>query len=729
MKRMGRMGLLAAIAAFCVVQVQAEEFPFNDPALSMEDRIEDLISRMTVEEKIEQLRYAAPAIERLDIPSYNWWNECLHGVARNGRATVFPQAIGMAATFDEDLIKRIGAAIAVEARAKYNACSAQDYRERYQGLTFWTPNINIFRDPRWGRGMETYGEDPFLTSLLGVSFVEGLQGDNPDYLMAAGCAKHYAVHSGPEDVRHSFDAEVTAKDLWETYLPAFEALVVDGKVEGIMGAYNRVNGDPACASEYLIQDVLRDQWGFEGYFTSDCGAIEDFYVGHGIVDTAEEAAAMALKAGCNLECGDVYKVLPQALAQGLITEEDLDRNLRELLPTRFRLGLFDPSEMVPFSSITSEVIGCDEHRELSREAAVKSLVLLKNDNVLPMRKDYKKVYVTGPTATQIDVLLGNYFGVNENLTTILAGITGRVSPHTTVEYRPGSLMDRPNANPMDWFSNPATESEVTVACLGIYPLMEGEEGGAIASSTKGDRMDLNLPENQLTFLRTIREKADKLVVVITGGSPSTCEEVIELADAVIWVWYPGQEGGLAVADVLFGDAVPSGRLPITFPKSLDDLPLFEDYSMEGRTYRYMTKEPLFPFGFGLSYTQFKYSNLRLNTESVEAGKSTVMATVTVSNTGSVAAEEVVQLYLTVENAPKPAPLYSLRGVQRIKLNPGERKTVQFEITPEMMSVVDAEGKQGMVEGPIKVIIGGCSPVECAVDLGAPQPVTASFIVE
>ncbi len=721
--------MLAAIAAFCVVQVQAESFPFNDPALSIEDRIEDLISRLTVEEKIEQLRYAAPAIERLDIPAYNWWNECLHGVARNGRATVFPQAIGMAASFDEDMIKRIGEAIAVEARAKYNACSAQGYRERYQGLTFWTPNINIFRDPRWGRGMETYGEDPFLTSLLGVSFVEGLQGDNPDYLMAAGCAKHYAVHSGPEDVRHSFDAEVTAKDLWETYLPAFEALVVDGKVEGVMGAYNRVNGEAACASEYLIQDILRDQWNFDCYFTSDCGAIEDLYLGHKLVETAEEAAAMALKAGCNLECGDVYKVLPEAFAKGLITEEDLDRNLRELLPTRFRLGLFDPPERVPFSKITSEVIGCDEHRELSREAAVKSIVLLKNDNVLPMRKDYKKVYVTGPTATHVDVLLGNYFGVNEDMATILEGVVGKVSSHTTVEYRAGSLLDRDNANPIDWFSNPATESEVTVACVGIAPTLEGEEGGAIASPTKGDRMDLNLPENQMTFLRTIRPKAKKLVVVITGGSPVTCPEVMELADAVLWVWYPGQEGGNAVADVLFGDAVPSGRLPITFPKSLDDLPPFEDYDMEGRTYRYMTKEPMFPFGFGLSYTQFKYSNLRLNTQSVESGKSAVMATVTIANTGSVAAEEVAQLYLTVENAPKPAPLYSLKGVKRVKLNPGERMTVRFEITPDMMSVVDAEGKQGVVEGPIKVIIGGCSPVECAVDLGAPQPVTASFIVE
>lgn len=727
MRIMSQLFCVAVVAVY-VVQAGAEPYPFNDPNLPLEERVDDLISRMTLEEKMDQLRYDTSAIDRLNIPAYNWWNECLHGVARNGRATVFPQAIGLAATFDPDLIGQIGSAIALEGRAKYNACSAEDYRGRYQGLTFWTPNINIFRDPRWGRGMETYGEDPYLTALMGVRFVKGLQGNDPTYVMAAGCAKHFAVHSGPEGLRHEFDAVVSSKDLWETYLPAFEALVVDAKVEGIMGAYNCVNGVPCCAHPYLMQEVLRGSWGFDGYYVSDCGAIEDFHAGHRLVDTSEQAAAMALKTGCNLNCGETYRILLSALEQGLISETDIDRNLRELLPTRFRLGLFDPPERVPFSSISSEVIGCDEHRQLSYEAAVKSLVLLKNDGVLPMKKDPRKVYVTGPTATHVEALLANYFGVHEELTTILEGITGKVSPHTTVEYRPGAQLYQPNANPIDWYTNPAAESEVTVACLGISPLLEGEEGGAIASETKGDRMDLNLPPNQIEFLKKIREKANKLVVVITGGSPVTCQEVLDMADAVLWVWYPGQEGGKAVADVLFGDAVPSGRLPVTFPKSVDDLPAYEDYDMVGRTYRYMTKEPLFPFGFGLSYTRFEYSDLNLSADSVETGRP-VTASVTISNRGEVAAEEVAQLYLTVENAPAPAPLYSLRGVQRVQLDPGEEKTVEFEITAELMQVVDQAGSRNIVPGNIKVIIGGSSPSERSTAMGAARPVSASFVVD
>ena len=411
---------------------QEMKYPFQDPGLSIEERAEDLISRLTLEEKVGQLMYGAPAIERLGIPAYNWWNECLHGVARNGRATIFPQAIGMAATFDTDLMQRVGEAISDEARAKYNVSVANGFRRQYQGLTFWTPNVNLFRDPRWGRGQETYGEDPYLTSRIGVAFVKGLQGDHPKYLKSAAMAKHYAVHSGPEGLRHEFDAKVSMKDLWETYLPAFEALVTEARVEGVMGAYNRTNGDPCCAHPYLMQEVLREKWGFKGYFTSDCWALVDFYSGHKIVKTAPEAAALALNFGCNLNCGSTYPELLKSIEQGLTTEDMVDQNLKELLPTRFRLGLFDPPGTVPFDQIGPEVIACEEHLKLSREAAAKSIVLLKNNGVLPLKKDIGSLFVTGPTAAHAQALLANYYGLSDDLRTILEGIMGKTSPQTSV---------------------------------------------------------------------------------------------------------------------------------------------------------------------------------------------------------------------------------------------------------------------------------------------------------
>ena len=496
---------------------QKYEHKFQDPELSNAERAEDLISKLTLEEKVGQLMYGAPAIERLNIPQYNWWNECLHGVARNGRATVFPQAIGLGATFDTGLILRIGQAISMEARAKYNASVANNQRERYQGLTFWTPNVNIFRDPRWGRGQETYGEDPYLTSRIGVSFVKGLQGDHPKYLQAAGMAKHYAVHNGPERLRHEFDAVTSMKDLWETYLPAFEALVTEAHVEGVMGAYNRTNGFPCCAHPYLMQEVLRKKWGFKGYFVSDCWAIVDFYEGHKVVDTPAEAAAMALNAGTNLNCGSTYPELVNAVKQGLTTEAEIDKNLRELLPTRFKLGLFDPPGLVPFDTIGVSWIRKAEHVALSLEAAEKSLVLLKNvNNTLPIAPGVKSIFVTGPTAAHVQALLANYYGVSEDLKTILEGVVANASPHTSVKYRQGALLDEPNRNPQDWFSGVAAESDVTIACLGISQLMEGEEGESILSNHFGDREDIGLPQNQIDFLKKIRANAKKLVVVLTG---------------------------------------------------------------------------------------------------------------------------------------------------------------------------------------------------------------------
>ncbi len=718
------VGLLSALGWSAEYQ-----YPFQNPSLPEAQRVADLIGRMTPEEKMGQLMWNAPAIERLGIPAYNWWNECLHGVARNGRATIFPQAIGMAATFDTDLMQQIGSAIGVEGRAKFNACSAQGYRGQYQGLTFWTPNINIFRDPRWGRGQETYGEDPFLTGQMAGAFVRGLQGDNPRYLQAAGCAKHYAVHSGPEGLRHEFDAVVSPRDLWDTYLPAFETLVTEARVQGVMGAYNRTNGHPCCAHPYLMHEVLRVQWGFDGYFTSDCWAINDFFQGHKIVKTAAESAATALLAGCNLNCGDAYRALPQALKDGLITEKDVDMNLADLLPIRFRLGLFDPPDRVPFNQIGPDKIGCEAHVRLAHEAAVKSLVLLKNtQNTLPIAKDLRQVYVCGPLATDLDSLLANYYGQNENMVTILEGIVGKVSPHTSVQYRQGALLDRPNINPIDWFSGVAAESDITIACLGINSLLEGEEGESIASPDKGDRFNIDLPQNQIDFLKKIRRNAKKLVVILTTGSPVVCPELYDLADALLLVWYPGQQGGQAVADVLFGDAVPSGRLPITFPRSLADLPLYEDYAMAGRTYRYMTKEPMYPFGFGLSYTQFAYSNIKLSRQSISSGQS-VTITATITNTGQTAGEEVAQLYITDLQASVPVPQYALKGMQRLALKPGQKSQVSFEITPKLLQIVDNDGQRILEPGRFQVTIASSCPSPRSLALGAAKPVSTELEVK
>ena len=712
--------MLLVILLISSAAAQSIEYPFQNPQLSTAERIDDLVSRLTLEEKVNQLLYNAPAIPRLDIPAYNWWSECLHGVARNGRATVFPQAIGLAATFDTDLMHRIGAVIATEGRAKYNACSARGYRGQYQGLTFWSPNVNIFRDPRWGRGQETYGEDPYLSSRIGVAFVNGLQGDHPDYVKAAGCAKHYVVHSGPEGLRHEFDAKVSPKDLWETYMPAFEALVTEAKVEGVMGAYNRTNGEPCCAHPYLMQKVLRDKWKFDGYFTSDCWAIKDFYQGHNIVETPPQAAALALKMGCNLNCGDTYPHIIAAIEEGLVSEKHVDKNLKELLGTRFRLGLFDPPGTVPFDTISTDVIGCARHKALSLEAAQKSVVLLKNKgDLLPLKKDLRKVFITGPLAADASALLGNYYGLSDDMITIVEGITGEMADYSAIQYRQGSLLDRPNVNPIDWYSSVAGNSNVTIACVGINRLLEGEEGESIASPGKGDRFDITLPDNQINLLKKLRAKTDSLVVVLTGGSPFACPEVYDLADALIFNWYSGEQGGQAVADIIFGDAVPSGRLPLTFPLSLDDLPPYEDYGMVGRTYRYMDVDPLFPFGFGLSYTTFAYSDISLDQPSVQAGES-VTASITVTNTGNMAGEEVVQLYIRDNQASVRVPNSSLKGFKRISLKPGESKTVSFNVTQDLLELVNVQGERVLESGDFTVFIGGTSPLQRSLELGAAE---------
>ena len=592
---------------------QANVPVYENYSLPIDERVDDLISRMNIEEKASQMMDAASALPKLNVPQYGWWSEALHGVARAGKATVFPQAIGMAATFDPELIKEVSTAISDEGRAMYNVAVKRGFHEICQGLTFWSPNINIFRDPRWGRGHETYGEDPFLTGAIGKAFVQGMQGDDPKYLKTAACAKHYAVHSGPEGLRHEFNAVVSDKDLYETYLPAFKTLV-DANVEAVMCAYNRTDDEPCCGSNRLLTRILRNDWGFKGHVVSDCGALANIHGDHHFTKTEEETVALAIKNQVNLNCGDTYKAIPSAVKQGLVTEAEVDQALHKLLKTRFKLGMFDPEGVNPYSKLGQEAVHSEAHKQLARKVAQKSIVMLKNNGTLPIANDCKYVFVTGPMAGNVDVLMSNYYGVSDDMTTILEGITGKIAPGSKIGYRYGILPDRENLNPMDWSTGMAGDAEVTVAVLGVSPMNEGEEGEAIASADKGDRLDSRLPESQLNYLRKLRKAAGnkKIVVVLTGGSAITSPEIEELADAILFVWYPGEQGGNAVADVLFGDANPSGRLPITFPKSINDLPAFEDYSMVGRTYRYMEKEPLFPFGFGLSYTKFTYSNLKLS---------------------------------------------------------------------------------------------------------------------
>ena len=702
---------------------------WKDPNKPADERIADLISRMTVEEKVSQLMNGSVAIDRLGIPTYDWWSEALHGVARSGRATVFPQAIGIGATFDEDLVLRIATAISDEARAKYNIAQQIGNRGRYAGLSFWSPNVNIFRDPRWGRGQETYGEDPYLTSHLGVAFVKGMQGDNPRYLKTAACAKHFAVHSGPEALRHEFNAAPPKKDFFETYLPAFKALVQEANVEAVMCAYNRVYDDPCCGSNLLLQTILRKNWGFKGHILSDCWAIHDFNGGHKVTSNVVESAARALNSGVNLNCGDEYSNLLEAYKKGLVTEKQIDENLSMLLRTRFKLGLFDPPGSVPYENIGPEVIGSPKNRQLAREAAIKSIVMLKNKSVLPLKKNIKKLYVLGPYATNQEILLGNYYGISENLTTILEGIAGKVSPGTTIEYKMGTLADRENANPIDWTTGEAHGSDAIVAVFGISGLLEGEEGESIASPTKGDRLQLGIPEGQLNYLKKLRAAGSKpIILVLTGGSPICTPELEELADAILFVWYPGQEGGSAVADIIFGDANPSGRLPITFPKSETQLPPFDDYAMTGRTYRYMTEKPLFPFGFGLSYTTFKYSDLKLSNKLISKGES-INVEATIRNGGKFSGDEVVQLYLSDLKASVRVPLFSLKGIKRVSLKPGEATTVSFTIKPEDMMLVDNDGNSILEAGAFKIYVGAAAPLDRSRDLGTIKPLEATFTVK
>ncbi len=690
---------------------------FRDTSQPVNVRVNDLIHKLSLQQKVGQMMHTSPAIPELNIPAYNWWSEGLHGVGRSGIATIFPQAIGMAATFDDDLLLRVSSSISDEARAMYNAAVAKGYYQHYGGLTFWTPNINIFRDPRWGRGQETYGEDPYLTSRMGVAFVKGLQGNDPNYLKVAACAKHFAVHSGPERLRHEFNAVASPKDLRETYLPAFKALV-NANVEAVMCAYNRTNGEPCCSNNFLLSQVLRKEWNFQGHILSDCWAIADFYQGHKIVATQAEAAALAVKSGVSLNCGDEYPGLIEAVKKGLIDEKQIDDALAILLRTRFKLGMFDPKEKNPYNSISTEVINSDAHRQLARETSVKSIVMLKNNGALPLKNNLSKYFITGPNAASVDAMIGNYYGVNPRIVTVLEGISGAIETGSQMEYRPGTLLDRENMNPIDWTTSTAKISDATIVVMGITGLLEGEEGESIASPSFGDRLDYNIPKNQVEFLKKLRQGNTKpIIAVVTGGSPMNLAEVHELADAVLLVWYGGEEGGNAVADVIFGKASPSGRLPITFPKSLSQLPPYEDYSMIGRTYRYMKEEPLYPFGFGLSYAKFTYSGIKLSTPSIKKGQS-VDVEVTLTNAGHAEGEEVAQLYITNTSTTVRTPLYSLKGFKRMKLKPSASETVKFTITPEMLTLVNEKGESVLESGNFKISVGGSLPGSRSEALGA-----------
>ena len=708
---------------------QKPVLPYLNPDLPMDQRVDDLIGRMTLEEKASQMVDAASDLPQLNVPKYGWWSEALHGVARAGKATIFPQAIGMAATFDSELIFEVSSAISDEGRAMYNAAVKRGFHTICQGLTFWSPNVNIFRDPRWGRGHETYGEDPFLTGTIGTAFVKGMQGDNPKYLKTSACAKHYAVHSGPEGLRHEFNAVVSDKDLYETYLPAFKALV-DAHVESVMCAYNRTDDEPCCGSNRLLTRILRNDWGFTGHVVSDCGALANINGDHHFTASAEQTVALAIQNQVNLNCGDTYKAIPSAVKQGLITENEVNKVLHGLLKTRFKLGMFDPEGPNPYNTIGSEVIHSEAHKQLARKVAQKSVVLLKNNGALPIAKNCPSVFVTGPMAGNIDVLIGNYYGISDDMSTILEGIAGKIADGSKIGYRYGILPDRNNLNPMDWSTGMAADADVTIAVLGVSPMNEGEEGEAIASPDKGDRLDTRLPESQLNYLRKLRQAAGnkKIVVVLTGGSAITSPEIEGLADAILFVWYPGEQGGRAVADVLFGDANPSGRLPITFPKSINDLPAFENYSMVGSTYRYMEKEPLFPFGFGLSYTKFSYSDLKLSATKIKKGES-VTASFKITNTGKISGEEVAQLYIKDLNANFRVPIQSLKGIKKVSLEPGASQEISFLITPELMSSVDETGKSQIGKGDILLTIGGASPGQRSIELGSATFLNETFTVK
>ncbi len=764
--------MLAVLSAVSL-RAQAPEFPFRDPSLPQEQRIDDLLSRLTLQEKIDMMQNGSKGVERLGLPDYNWWNEALHGVARAGVATVFPQAIGMAATFDPEEHLRTFTTISDEARAKYNEAIRNGEHRQYYGLSFWTPNINIFRDPRWGRGQETYGEDPYLTSVMGMAAVNGLQGDNPDYYKSHACAKHYAVHSGPESLRHSFNAVVSLRDLWETYLPAFKALVTEADVREVMGAYNRYDGEPCCSNDALLVDILRDRWNYQGMVVSDCGAISDFYRkgAHETHADAPSASADAVITGTDVECGSSYKTLTEAVEKGFITEADIDIAMRRIIRGWIELGMLDYADLTPWKDIPYSIVASKEHAKQALDVARKSMVLLKNDGVLPLKPgSVKKIAVLGPNAADSTMMLGNYNGDPTHVVTILDGIKAAY-PNAEVTYergcdlvegfvavprapragmnmaaqrqqggqgaqsqgntawmgipaqgapqqqdqpRPRVVIPQPiisdNYTPdaLEALASRAAESDVIIFVGGISPAVEGEELRlSLEGFAGGDRERIELPEIQSRVLKALHATGKPVIFVLCTGSAIALEQNESDYDALITAWYGGQEGGTAVADVISGAFNPSGRLPITFYKSTAQLPDFLDYSMKGRTYRYMTEDPLYPFGFGLSYTDYYFSKPVLSSNTVRNG-STVRVRVNVLNGGQMDGSEAVQVYVKRLGDPN-APVKALKGLKMVNIKAGETKTVDIDLPASAFEYYDSVA-DGLVckSGSYQILVGGSS---------------------
>lgn len=705
---------------------------YKDTSLSFEERADDLVRRMTLEEKISQMIYSSSAIPRLGIPEYNWWNECLHGVARAGVATMFPQAIGMAASFDDELLHEVACAISDEARAKHHEFAKHEDRGIFKGLTMWSPNINIFRDPRWGRGHETYGEDPCLTAKLGKAFVKGLQGRDKKYLKTVATVKHYAVHSGPESERHRFDAKASIKDMRETYLPAFKECVKDAGAYSVMGAYNRTNGEACCASKQLMDVLLRGEWGFQGFYVSDCGAVDDFHEHHRITKDGEESAALAVFAGCDLNCGKTFERLLEAVKRGLIQEKRIDISVKRLMLARLKLGMFDPDEMVPYAKIPYDVVCCEKHLRLSREMARRSMVLLKNDGILPLDAGkLKSVAVIGPNADNRQALWGNYYGTAAEQYTVLEGVR-KLLPGVRIHYArgcthtgqpPESFWGEKASSGLAEAITAASRSDAVILALGLDERYEGEEG-----ATGGDKSSIALPRMQAELFEAVLTAGKPVILVMMTGSAVDMKPFAGKSAAVLQAWYPGQFGGLAVAETLLGRSNPSGRLPVTFYRDEASLPDFTDYSMEGRTYRFINEEPAYPFGFGLSYTAFNYSGLKLSAKNVQAGNS-VDVDVTVRNTGGRLGGEVVQVYLKDNDSSTRLPCWQLVDFRRVELEPGESREVSFEIPARRMCVITDDGRTVLEPGRFTVYVGGSQPDALSARLMGRKPLEASFVVE
>ena len=696
---------------------------YQDESLSFEERAKDIASRMTLEEKVNQTLHGAAAVERLGVKAYNYWNEALHGVARAGVATVFPQAIGLAATFDEDFIERIAEAVSDEGRAKFNVQQKYGDYDIYKGLTFWSPNVNIFRDPRWGRGHETFGEDPYLTSRLGVRFIQGMQGHDEKYMKVAACAKHFAVHSGPEDLRHSFNAISTEQDLRETYLPAFEACVKEAEVEVVMGAYNRTNDEPCCGSKRLLEDILRGEWGFEGHVTSDCWAIKDFHEFHMVTADAVESVALAMNRGCDLNCGNIYGNLLKAVERGLVKEETIERAVVRLLTTRMKLGLFDAPEKVPYNSISYEVVDCKKHKLLNEEAARKSVVLLKNENgTLPLHKEnLKTIGVIGPNANNRKALVGNYEGTSSEYITVLEGIQRYVGDDVRVLYSEGCHLckDRTQvlAEANDRMSEVravASVSDVIIACMGLDASLEGEEGDEGNEFASGDKPNLELPGLQEEVLRELVKTGKPVILVLLSGSALAVNFADKNIPAILQGWYPGARGGKAIAEILFGEYAPEGKLPVTFYRTTEELPEFTDYSMKNPTFRLMENEALYPFGYGLSYTDIVCGHPNLT---IQNGVYTIDAVL--SNTGKMDGAQTLQVY--VKACREDVPNWQLKALKKVSVPAGEDRKVSVALNEADFGLYNEKGVREIKAGDYEVYVGTSQPDKRSIALTGHAP--------